>query len=222
MPFRLALTWLVGFILLAGCSASSPAATATPTPFVASGSPAASGSAAPVSADPTMSIPSMPPDKDGPNDLAGFDCTAAVHFQQGGSDAGNPVNLTDVRVGSHEGFDRIVFETSGAGAHDIERATPPFFQDGSGRELSAPGDTFFRVLLPGTTKQLPDGSSSYDGPTSSTPSGLPVVVSLVEGGDFEALSTWYVGVHGPGACVRVTTLEQPNRLVIDIGQLAAS
>jgi hypothetical protein len=48
------------------------------------------------------------------------------------------------------------------------------------------------------------------------------VTSLVEGGDFEAVSTWYVGVHGPGACVRVTTLEGPSRLAIDIGQLAAS
>jgi hypothetical protein len=48
------------------------------------------------------------------------------------------------------------------------------------------------------------------------------VVSLVEGGDFEAASTWYVGVRGLGACIRVTALEQPNRLVLDIAQLAAS
>ncbi len=219
MPVRFALTWLLGVnLILTGCSAL---AATTASPSAAPTLPATAGSATPAS-DPTMSVPSMPPDKDGPNDLTGFDCTAALQFRVAGSDAAGPISLVDVRIGGHDRFDRIVFETDGAGAYDIERGVPPFYQDGSGRELSIPGESFFRVRLPGTTKQLPDGSISYDGPTSLAPTGLAEVVSVQQGGDFEAVSTWYVGVRGPGACMRVTTLEEPNRLVIDIAQLAPS
>ena len=215
MPVRPAVIGLLGLSLLLGACAGggaepSPSATAQPT------------SSAPASPDPTMSIPSMPPDKDGPTDLAGFDCTGDLRLQRAGSDVAAAVNLADVRIGAHEGFDRIVFETTRASAYDIQRVLPPFFQDGSGRELTVAGDSFFRITMTGTTRQLADGTSSYRGPTSFAPTDTSSVTSLVEGGDFEAVSTWYVGVHGPGACVRVTTLEAPSRLAIDIGQLAAS
>jgi hypothetical protein len=215
MPVRPAVIGLLGLSLLLGACAGGgevPTASATAQPT----------SPVPGTADPTMSVPSMPPDKEGPNDLAGFDCTDNLRFQRAGSDIAAAVNLADVRIGAHEGFDRIVFETNRASAYDIQRALPPFFQDGSGRELNVAGDSFFRITLTGTTKQLGDGSSSYTGPTSFTPAGMSSVTSLVEGGDFESVSTWYVGVHGLGACMRVTTLDGPSRLVIDIGQLAAS
>jgi hypothetical protein len=215
MPVRPAVIGLLGLSLLLGACAGGgevPTASATAQPT----------SPGPGTADPTMSVPSMPPDKEGPNDLAGFDCTDNLRFQRAGSDVAAAVNLADVRIGAHEGFDRIVFETNRASAYDIQRALPPFFQDGSGRELNVAGDSFFRITLTGTTKQLGDGTSSYTGPTSFTPAGMSSVTSLVEGGDFESVSTWYVGVHGLGACMRVTTLDGPSRLVIDIGQLAAS
>jgi len=46
---------------------------------------------------------------------------------------------------------------------------------------------------------------------------LPTLVDLVEGGDFEAQSTWYLGLSGE-ACVRVLRLtdDGPPRLVIDV------
>ena len=40
-------------------------------------------------------------------------------------------------------------------------------------------------------------------------------MQLVQGGDFEALSTWFLGLDG-GGCYRVFTLTSPSRLVIDI------
>ena len=217
MSVRPVVIGLLGLILLLGAcgeSGAPPSASPSPSPQPTSSQPA--------SPDPTMSVPSMPPDKEGPDDLAGFDCTDGLRFQQAGADIAAPANLDDVRIGAHEGFDRIVFETDRVTGYDIQRASPPFFQDGSGRELAVAGDSFFRITLSGTTKQRPDGSSSYQGPTSFTPSGMSSVVSLIEGGDFEAVSTWYIGAHGPGACMRVTSLDGPSRLVIDVGQLAAS
>jgi hypothetical protein len=68
----------------------------------------------------------------------------------------------------------------------------------------------------GGTKQTDAGTSSYDGPTDLDP-GLPVLVDLVEGGDFERQSTWYLGLTSE-ACVRLTLLDDPPRLAIDVGQ----
>ncbi|MEO6578811.1 MAG: hypothetical protein ABIO99_07940, partial [Candidatus Limnocylindria bacterium] len=61
-----------------------------------------------------------------------------------------------------------------------------------------------------------DNTSSYDGSTEFRP-GLPSLVHLIEGGDFEAQSTWYLGLTSE-ACVRVLQLtdDGPPRLVIDI------
>ena len=47
---------------------------------------------------------------------------------------------------------------------------------------------------------------------------MPMLVDLIEGGDFEAQSTWYFGLAGE-ACVRVMTLVGEggaSRLVIDV------
>ena len=68
----------------------------------------------------------------------------------------------------------------------------------------------------GGTKQTDDGTSSYDGPLEFEPND-PALVHLVEGGDFEAQSTWYFGLAA-ASCVRVLTLTDDGsaRLVIDI------
>ena len=58
-----------------------------------------------------------------------------------------------------------------------------------------------------------------DGGSGSRPRdfdpGFAMLVDLVEGGDFEAQSTWYLGLNGE-ACVRVMLLSDPDRLVIDV------
>jgi hypothetical protein len=66
----------------------------------------------------------------------------------------------------------------------------------------------------GGSKQTDAGTSSYDGPTDFDP-GLPAIVDLIEGGDFERQSTWYFGLTAE-SCVRVILLADPARLVIDV------
>jgi hypothetical protein len=60
----------------------------------------------------------------------------------------------------------------------------------------------------------PEGSVTYGGSTTFEP-GFNRLVELIEGGDFEAVSTWYLGLEGAG-CYRVLTLADPSRLVIDV------
>ena len=61
--------------------------------------------------------------------------------------------------------------------------------------------------LPGA---LPTGAGATD-----ISAAFPTLVHLIEGGDFERQSTWYLGLSGE-ACVRVLLLDAPPRLVIDV------
>ncbi len=124
-------------------------------------------------------------------------------------------NIVDVRVGTHDGYDRVVFEfEQGTPELTLDRAEPPFTQDGSGLPIEVDGSSFLGLLMRGGTKQTDAGTSSYDGSTDISP-GFPGLVHLIEAGDFERQSTWYLGLTGD-ACVRVLLLDGPPRLVIDV------
>ena len=182
----------VAVVLLAACS--SPSASAPESTDVPTAPPAAT-------AEP---IPSQ--------DLADFSCDLPFVEQ---ATVPRTVNNTDVRIGSHDGYDRVVFEfTDGTPEIALERATPPFVQDGSGAPMEVEGESVLRLVMRNGTKQMDDGSSSYDGPLDFDPD-FPALVDLVEAGDFEAQSTWYLGLSAE-SCVRVSLLEDAPRLVIDI------
>jgi hypothetical protein len=187
-------------VLVAACSspsAASPIASASATP---GSSPAAVASAT-ASSQP---VPST--------ELGDFTCDLPIHDQ---ATVAETTNIVDVRVGTHDGFDRVVFEfDDGTPEISLNRATPPFAQDASGAPMDVEGESFLRLVMRGGTKQTEDGTSSYDGSRDFDP-GFPALVDLIEGGDFEAQSTWYLGLTAE-ACVSVTLLEDEPRLVIDI------
>ena len=201
---------LVSSVLLASCTGggSSPSASTAATSSAiasvsaslpASALPSASATALP-SAEPTESLPP-------------FACLPSVTIPKTTGRA----QITDVRVGTHTGYDRVTFEFSGGIPQTvIDGVLPPFFADPSGLPLDVAGSAFLKVTMTGGTTLMPDGSASYGGSTNVTP-GLPQIVQLREGGDFEAISTWYIGLNG-GACYRVLVLTDPARLVIDIEQ----
>lgn len=138
-----------------------------------------------------------------------------------GSIIGEQALIVDVRVGSHEGYDRIVFEFASRGSparggstYDISRAVPPYRQDPSGLPLAISGDPVMRIALRGATTQRLDGGSSYTGSHDFLP-GFPVLGELKAQGDFEAIDSWLAGLNG-AACVQAQMLTNPARLVIDL------
>jgi hypothetical protein len=201
---------VIGLMAMAVVACSSPVASGSPTPSAGPSSPAASPSTAP--SDEPSTAPTAEPIPS--EDLeGGFSCDLPVHVDQTVARA----NITDVRIGSHEGYDRVVFEfRDGLPEGSLELAEPPFTHDASGLPIDVEGESFLRLILRGGTKQQDDGTSSYSGATDFDPRH-PTLVHLVEGGDFEAQSTWYFGLAAD-SCVRVTTLEDDGsaRLVIDI------
>lgn len=204
---------LLASLLLAACSGAS-SFTGSPVPTgsaIASASTSASLPPTPDAAPPTSEAPSVAPSAEPTSDLGPFACSFPVE----GSGTVSLAHVTDVRVGEHDGYDRIVFEfDAGIPAYAISEATPPFTRDPSGLPMTVDGSSFWEVVLTNGTKQLDDGTSSYTGSTDLAP-GFAKLVELVERGDFEGVSSWYVGMSG-SSCVRVLTLADPARLVIDI------
>jgi len=140
----------------------------------------------------------------------GFSCTSSAHVAATAS--GEPlVQLSMVTVGSHPGYDRIVLEFGGDSLPQLDVATarPPFIRDPSGLPVSVAGSAFLRLTLREAT-----GAGTEHGPTSMALHG-PRLTTLVQTGDFEGVVTWIAGLTGP-ACLRVSTLAQPTRIVVDL------
>ncbi len=199
-------------LLLAACAVTrTGGGPASPviTGVSASGEPSVAPSPSEASTSPPLSATPLPTVE--PSGAAGFACDLPVE----GSGTATHTNITDVRVGSHDGYDRIVFQFNGGiPQYSIQSATPPFMQDPSGRPLTVQGSAFLHITLRGATKMTDAGTSSYSGPRNFALT-FPELVNLVEGGDFEAVSTRYAGLSRTG-CLRVSTLTGPDRLVIDV------
>ncbi|MDP9251082.1 MAG: hypothetical protein M3O78_06915 [Chloroflexota bacterium] len=192
-------------ILSAGCGGQAASPTAS---VISSSLPSASSQSAPSTSSAAASE-SVLPEPSG--DLGPFTCTLPA------TDPGTTARaqITGIRVGTHQDYDRIAFEFDGGiPRYQVEVATPPFYADPSGLPLEISGSAFWKITFVGGTRTKPDGGSSYAGPTNFVP-GFDALVQLKEGGDFEALSTWYVGLADT-SCIRVLTLSGPARLVIDI------
>ncbi|MBA3687715.1 MAG: hypothetical protein H0W81_02590 [Chloroflexi bacterium] len=196
---------LIVSVALAGCASGSPSVvpsdSAIPSPSAESSiaaSEAASIEPSAVASEPTESLPP-------------FACTPSVTI----ASTTDRAQITDVRVGTHEGYDRVVFEfASGLPDAVIEGVLPPLYADPSGIEMDVAGSAFLRVTMHGASKLSPEGGLTYSGSTNLEPA-FDRLAQLIEGGDFEAVSTWYLGLNGAG-CFRVLTLPEPSRLVIDI------
>jgi hypothetical protein len=204
-PHHLLAIGLLGLVL-AACS--SPASTSTDA---ASPSTVTEPSGTPAASEGDGGSPAPTPEPIPSDELGPFTCDLPIHVDQTIARA----NITDVRIGTHDGYDRVVFEfTGGLPEASLERAEPPFTHDATGAPIDVGGESFLRLIMRGGTKQTEEGTSSYDGPTDFDP-GHPGLIDLIEGGDFEAQSTWYFGLSGE-SCVRVLTLEDEPRIVIDI------
>ena len=188
--------------LLAGCTGGVSSPSSPPSASEAVIPSATAGASSPPSAEP---VPS--------DALGSFSCDLPIVEPATVARA----IITDVRVGTHADYDRVVFEfTDGLPEITLDPATPPFTHDASGLPIDVTGASFLRLTMRGGTKQTLEGTSAYDGPADFDP-GFETLVDLVEGGDFEAQSTWYLGLSRE-ACVRVIRLTDDGapRLVIDV------
>jgi opacity protein-like surface antigen len=146
---------------------------------------------------------------------------------RGGSE-GKIAQLVDVRVGTHDDYDRVTFEfaaPSGEGAqyfglpsYDLHRATPPLHEDPSGEPVSLDGSNFAWVVFHGGTGVEFDDSKNgytitYTGPKDFK-RDFRTLAEARQMGDFEATLSWAFGLNS-GSCWKVHELKDPVRLAID-------
>lgn len=131
----------------------------------------------------------------------------------------NDLHITEVRAGSHDGFDRVTIEFSGT-------ATPGWFaaytdepvQLASGYPLEVVGDSYLEVMVRGVTMEIPDSGWVYPaGPVEEVqPQGE--IAGVTHGGVFEAAGQFIIGLNGEARPYTIEALNEPPRLVIDIQQ----
>ena len=123
------------------------------------------------------------------------------------------LRTTDIRVGSHDGFDRLVFEFEGTGdpQYHIGYNDDPR-QQASGFPLEVPGNAKLEINIHGTSGDM-SADAKYAGKKELGPASGNIV-DVINGGSFEADSQYVVGLINERP-YQVQVLHEPTRLVVD-------
>ncbi|MGO2178103.1 AMIN-like domain-containing (lipo)protein [Cellulosimicrobium funkei] len=190
-------------------------------------SPSPSSTATCASPSPTDS-PSTPPEpgaepSDGastPSDDATeaplpFPANTEPDTQDPSADAA--LTVTDVRVGHHDGFDRVVFELGGTGTPGwrVEYVDQPV-DDGKGDVVAVDGDAYLQVMISGSGYPMDTGVEEYAGPNPVRAGDDGEVEEVLLRGVFEGYTQAFVGVDDEQRPFRVFSLEDPTRVVVDV------
>jgi hypothetical protein len=154
---------------------------------------------------PRVSAPAVSPSPPGTN-LPDFACADAAGGKTGAA------NTITARVGEQYGYDRFVLQLDGiVPTYTVKRQAKPVFT------LGASGQT---VTLSGTAGVLVSvfsatGNATYTGETDLIHPEFQVLKEARQVQDFEGHVQWALGLSQP-TCMRVFTLSDPARLVVDL------
>lgn len=131
-------------------------------------------------------------------------------------DYASGLSVTDVRVGSNDGFDRVVFELDGPDVGWFVRYEDPPTEMGSGFPIEHPGDSalvvdVLGIAYPFDTEQTIDLTNR-----SVSPTGTGSILRVSGHGIFEGHAQFLISIDGEERPFRVFALEGPNRLVVDV------
>jgi hypothetical protein len=125
--------------------------------------------------------------------------------------------LTNVRIGRHPSFDRVVFEFRNTlPGYDVRYVRRPVQQDASGLAVKVAGQFVLQVVMHNALDadlSRESAPRTYTGPDRLKPD-TPQIVEVVRAGGFEAVLTWVVGLNNRTP-FRVDRLNDPPRLVVD-------
>jgi hypothetical protein len=136
------------------------------------------------------------------------------------ADTAEPVDpegltVTDVRVGAHDGFDRVVLDVGGQGTPGwtveyVDEATA----EGSGDPVDLAGPAYLRVTLTGVTYPYESGLEERARGAVTAP-GTGAVTGAWYDGTFEGQALAYVGTTAERP-FRVYALSDPTRVVVEV------
>jgi hypothetical protein len=196
---------LLATSLLTGCGGNAPtqtAATAAPTPELSSG---ATGTDAATEGDTT---------DDGPTDAAPFPGNAEPDTAE--ASAGARVTVSDIRIGRHDGFDRVVFEVGGEGTPGWDvRYVDQASSQGSGDAVEVAGEAVLQVSVTGAGYPFETGVEEVRRGEPVSASVTETVTETVFDSTFEGTTLAFVGTKSE-APFRVYLLEAPTRVVLEV------
>src|SRR5439155_15225007 len=122
------------------------------------------------------------------------------------------VSIAAIKIQGYPDYDVVVFDFDrGLPDYAITHSDPPFTSDASGKPLAVQGVAFFSIVFRGASIVDEELQPVYEGPSDLQPN-LPRIQEVVLSGDFEAVSSWIVGLHAP-ACLAAQTFSG-KRLVV--------
>jgi hypothetical protein len=196
---------LAGPVLLAGCGGGESAEEAS--------SSSSSAATQQVPKEGATESSAADATDEGGSEVSQFPANIDPATQQQSADAA--VTVSDIRLGGHDGFDRVVFEVGGTGTPgwDVQYVDAATSQ-GTGDSVEVDGDAVLQVTLTGAGYPYSTGVEEYAGPPL-TGAGTPAVREVVFDATFEGTSVAFVGTAAKTP-FRVYALENPTRVVVEI------
>lgn len=179
-------------------SVVTPTATPSPTP---TGTPAATESPTTSPAASPTTTEAAPP----------FEANTEPDEHE----AFGPIAVTDVRVGLHDGYDRIVFDIEGEGeAGWMARYTDRAAAQGSGADIELEGDVVLDISVTGAALPFDIDATPFAAERVD-PGDLAVVLDIANDNIFEGNHHFVIGLSDRTP-FRVFSLDDPQRVVLDI------
>ncbi|GGM78834.1 hypothetical protein GCM10011609_13250 [Lentzea pudingi] len=124
--------------------------------------------------------------------------------------------LTNIRTGKHDGFERIVLDMNGLPSNSMSREAGEVTNCGSGDPVAVPGNEILETMFHGAASYDENFDPTYTGPRNFVPQGLTNVKGIAFTCDFEATMGIAVGYADRDSWHKVFTLTNPDRVVIDV------
>lgn len=205
---------LAGVLALAACGGGgTPEPSESPTT-----TPAASPTATPTETAATPAPGHTTEPTDGATSPPPFPANTEPDTAE--ASPGAQLLLTDIRLGGHEGFDRVVFEYDGEGTPGWDvRYVAEAIADPSGLPVDVEGGSVLEVTIMGVRYPEEGEADAYAGPATIQVAGTGVITEVLDESIFEGYQQAFIGVDSSEELpFRVYLLEDPTRVVVEVAQ----
>ncbi|SFR21400.1 hypothetical protein SAMN04488564_105593 [Lentzea waywayandensis] len=124
--------------------------------------------------------------------------------------------LTNIRTGKHDGYERIVLDLNGLPSNSMSREATEVSNCASGNPVPMAGNEILETMFFGAASYDENFDPTYTGPRNFVPQGLTNVKGIAFTCDFEATMGIAVSYENANSWHKVFTLTNPDRVVIDI------
>lgn len=202
----LAAAFASSLLLLAGCAGDADTTTASSTEVTPEVSSGDTGSQAESEADTAVD--------EGAAEASPFPGDVEPDTAEASADA--RVTVSDIRVGRHDGFDRVVLEVGGEGmpGWDVRYVDQPSSQ-GKGDPVEVAGDAVLQVTLTGAGYPYDTGVEEYSAAARLSAPDTEAVTEVVFDATYEGTTVAFVGTKAQ-APFRVYLLDSPTRVVLEV------